>query len=307
MSDWTLTRIPVAVLASGVEVALVLHELVGRRGAGPTLGISAAIHGDEAVGVEVLYHLRQRLDPGVLRGRVLLLPCANPLAYQANTRNTPLDMTNLNRVFPGDPAGWFTEQLADTITRRFLLTLDAHVDLHAGGAYPTVDYVYLLTDERLSRSFGSRFLYRPAHPFAGTAAGVVADRGRPAMVVELGGGDVDQTEYVARGIQGLLSVMQTLGMLPGEPPQPPPQVVLTELATLRPRAGGLLLPAVAELGRELGPETVLGRVVHPQTFAELEVIRAPYRRNVTILVHRTADVVEPGSYGYMIGNLDTAV
>jgi hypothetical protein len=52
---------------------------------------------------------------------------------------------------------------------------------------------------------------------------------------------------------------------------------------------------------------VLGRVVHPQTFAELEVIRAPYRRNVTILVHRTADVVEPGSYGYMIGNLETAL
>ena len=40
--------------------------------------------------------------------------------------------------------------------------------------------------------------------------------------------------------------------------------------------------------------------------ADLEVIRAPYRRNVTILVHRTADVLEPGSYGYMIGNLESA-
>jgi predicted deacylase len=306
MSDWTLTRIPLTVLASGAEVGLVLHELVGRRGAGPTLGLSAAIHGDEAVGVEILYHLRQRLDPGALRGRVLLLPCANPLAYQANTRNTPLDMANLNRVFPGDPAGWFTEHLADTISRRFLLELDAYVDLHAGGAYPTVDYVYVFTDERLSRSFGSRFLYRPTQPFAGTAAGVVAERGRPAMVVELGGGDVDQTEYVARGVQGILNVMQTLEMLPGMPPPPPAQLLLTELATIRPRAGGLLLPAVTELGRELDRETVLGRVVHPQTFAELEVIHAPYRRNVTILVHRTADVVEPGSYGYMIGNLESA-
>src|SRR5262245_419334 len=101
MSDWTLTRIPLTVLASGSEVVLVIHELAGRRRAGPTLGISAAIHGDEAVGVEILYHLRQCLDPGALCGRVLLLPCANPLAYQANTRNTPLDMTNLNRAFPG--------------------------------------------------------------------------------------------------------------------------------------------------------------------------------------------------------------
>ena len=81
MSDWTLTPIPLTVLASGAPVELVLHELVGRRGSGPTLGISAAIHGDEAVGVEILYHFRQRLDPATLRGRVLLLPCANPLAY----------------------------------------------------------------------------------------------------------------------------------------------------------------------------------------------------------------------------------
>jgi predicted deacylase len=307
MSDWILTPIPLTVLASGAEVQLVLHELAGRRGDGPTLGISAGIHGDEQVGVEILYHFRQRLDPATLRGRVLLLPCANPLAYQANSRHTPLDMTNLNRVFPGDPAGWFTEHLADTITRRFLLELDAYVDLHAGGAYPTVDYVYVFTDERLSRSFGSRFLYRPAQPFEGTSTGVVAARGRPAMVVELGGGDVDQAEYVARGVQGLLNVMQTLEMLPGAPPRPPAQVVLTEMATIRPRAGGLLLPAVTELGRELGPEVVLGRVVHPQTFIELEVIRTPYHRNVTILVHRTADVVEPGSYGYMIGNLETAL
>jgi predicted deacylase len=125
MSGWRLERLPLTVLASGVEVALVLHELVGRRGDGPTLGLSAAIHGDEAVGVEILYHLRRRLDPEALRGRVVMLPCANPLAYQANTRNTPLDMTNLNRVFPGDAGGWFTEQLADLITRRFLAPLDA--------------------------------------------------------------------------------------------------------------------------------------------------------------------------------------
>jgi hypothetical protein len=302
-----LERIPLTVLASGAEVALVLHELVGQRGPGPTLGLSAAIHGDEAVGVEILYHLRRRLDPAALAGRVLLLPCANPLAYQANTRNTPLDMLNLNRVFPGDPAGWFTEHLAEVITRRFLGELDAYVDLHAGGAYPTVDYVYVFTDERLSRSFGSRFLYRPARPFEGTAAGVVAGRGRPAMVVELGGGDVDQQEYVERGVRGLLNVMRALGMLHGPAEPPPSQVLLTELATIRPRTGGLLLPEVTELGREVGGDTVLGRVCHPQTFEELEVIRPPYRRGVTILVHRTADVVEPGSYGYMIGNLDTAV
>jgi predicted deacylase len=306
MADWQLTRIPVSVLASGAEVGVVLHELSGGAGDGPTLGISAGIHGDEAVGVEILFHLRSHLDPAAIRGRVLLLPCANPLACQAGSRNTPLDMTNLNRVFPGDPHGWFTEQLADVITRRFLDGLDAYMDLHSGGAFPTVDYVYLFTDERLSRAFGSRLLYRPAQPYQGTAAGVVAGRGKPSMVVELGGGDVDQAEYVERGVRGIQNVMRALGMLPGPPEPPPPQSVLTEIAIIRPHAGGLLIPSVTELGRELPADTVLGRVHHPQTFEELEVIRTPFRRNVTVLVHKTADVVEPGIYGYMIGNLDTA-
>jgi len=303
---WTTERIPIAPLASGVELGLALHELRGRRGDGPTLGLCAGIHGDEAVGVEILFHLRQRLDDRDLRGRVLMLPCANPLSYAAITRNTPLDMINLNRVFPGDPHGGFTEQLADRITNRFLRGIDALVDLHAGGAYPTVDYVYIVNDEHLSRAFGTPWLYRPRDLYPGTAAGVTRARNVPSIVVELGGGDVDQSEYVARGIAGIINVMRTLEMLPAAPAPAPPQTVLTEIATIRPHAGGLLVPESTALGVELDPHALLGRIYHPQTFDELETIRSPYRRGVTILLHRTADVVEPGSFGYMIGNLDTA-
>jgi len=303
---WTVQRIPITSLASGALVSLALHELRGRRGDGPTLGLSAGIHGDEAVSVEILFRIRKLLSAGDLRGRVVMLPCANPLSYAAITRNTPLDMTNLNRVFPGDPHGGFTEQLADKITTRFLNQIDALVDLHAGGAYPTVDYVYIVNDERLSRAFGSAWLYRPHEPYPGTASGITRARNVPSIVVELGGGDVDQSEYVERGVHGILNVMRTMEMFPQIPAAPPPQTVLTEIATLRPHVGGLLIPEVTALGVEVGPATVLGRVYHPQTFEELEAIPAPYRRNVTILLHRTADVVEPGSYGYMIGNLDTA-
>jgi len=306
MPAWTVQQIPIASLASGAEVSLALHELRGLRGDGPTLGLSAGIHGDEAVGVEILFRMRQRLDPRDLRGRVWMLPCANPLSYAAITRNTPLDMTNLNRVFPGDPHGGFTEQLADKITTRFLGQVDALVDLHAGGAYPTVDYVYIVNDERLSRAFGSAWLYRPREMYPGTASGITRARNVPSIVVELGGGDVDQSGYVERGVQGILNVMRTLEMLPEIPAAPLRQTVLTEITTIRPHAGGLLIPEVTSLGIEVDPDTVLGRVYHPQTFEELEAIRPPYRRNVTILLHRTADVVEPGSYGYMIGDLDSA-
>ena len=217
MSAWTIDRIPITSLASGAEVWLALHELRGRREDGPTLGLCAAIHGDEAVGVEILFRMRQVLEAQDLRGRVLMLPCANPLSYAAITRNTPLDMTNLNRVFPGDSHGMFTERLAHIITTRFLNQVDALVDLHAGGAYPTVDYVYIENDERLSRAFGSPWLYRPRELYPGTASRVTSGRNVPSVVVELGGGDIDQSEYVDRGVRGITNILRTLESMYGLP------------------------------------------------------------------------------------------
>src|SRR5690606_5995918 len=107
-------------------------------------------------------------------------------------------------------------------------------------------------------------------------------------------------------VRGLFNMLRTLGVLPGDPEPPPPQTVLREIAILRPRAGGLLIPEVREPGRVLAGGTPLGRVVCPYTFEELEVLRAPFERSVTVLTHMTVDKVQPGDYGYMIGNLATA-
>ena len=305
MPTRTYRPIRVATLASGTELILPLHEIAGDR-SGPTLGISAAIHGEEAVGVEIVYRFMAETDLSDLAGRLLVLPVANPFSYAGITRNTPIDMTNLNRIFPGNPDGMLTEQLAARMGDEFLTKLDVYVDLHAGGAYPTVDYVYIINDEPLSRAFGSRLLYRPQETLLGTSISVTRERGIRSVVVELGGGDVEQGAYVRRGIEGLRDVLRSLQMLPGAPAGPPPQIVLREIAVIRPHQGGLLLPEVTAMGSEVPGGTVLGRVVSPYSFEELEVIRSPFERGIVVLTHQTADVVEPGIYGYMIGNLATA-
>jgi len=305
MSTRTYRPIRVATLASGTELILPLHDIAGDR-SGPTLGISAAIHGEEAVGVEIVYRFLMETDLSDLAGRLLVLPVANPFSYAGITRNTPIDMTNLNRIFPGNRDGMLTEQLAARMVDEFLTKLDVYVDLHAGGAYPTVDYVYIINDEPLSRAFGSRLLYRPQETLSGTSISVTRERQIRSVVVELGGGDVDQGAYVRRGVEGLRNVLQSLQMLPGAPAAPPRQIVLREIAVIRPHQGGLLLPEVTEMGGEVRGGTVLGRIVSPYSFEELEVIRAPFDRGIVVLTHQTADVVEPGIYGYMIGNLATA-
>ena len=98
-----------------------------------------------------------------------------------NRRFTPIDELNLNREFPGDAKGNFTQHLAAAITREFLEKIDVHLDFHAGTDRPTVDYVYIWNDEPLSRSFGSKVLYRPTQGkegtmFSGTTKAVTLDR-----------------------------------------------------------------------------------------------------------------------------------
>ncbi len=306
-----VNRYPVATLANGTQIDLHVIELRGALGDGPTVGMSAAIHGDEPTGTQILLELARRYAGGNFRGRLLLLPVANPLGFEANARHTPLDALNLNRLFPGDPDGWFSEQLACVIHREFLQRIDVYLDFHAGGAGQTVDYIYILNAETLSRSFGSPVLYRPKEGVSGTAyegvsGGVTVARDAPTVVVELGGGRVDQRPYVERGVRGAVNVLAELGLVDDEPAPPPAQVVLNEIAILRPHAGGLLVGAAPPLGEEVSGDAVLGRVVSPYTFEELEVIRNPFERGIMVLSHLTDDVIDPGCYGYMIGNLDSA-
>jgi predicted deacylase len=300
----TIERIPVTTLVNGGELALTIHTFQGDQG--PVVGVSAAIHGDEPIGVEVVRRLAAHLNrPETdLKGTVQLLPVANPLAYETNTRHTVTDQLNLNRLFPGDPDGWLTEQLAAKITASFLTGLDAYVDLHAGGAFPVVDYVYLSNASELSRAFGTRLLFQPEAPYAGTSASEAEAMGIQTVTVELGGGPYVDEGYARRGLDGVLNVLRTLGVLSGPASPAPEQVLMHEMAILRPHLGGLLVPEVhvADLASEVSGGTVLGRIYSPYTFEELETIVAPFERSLLVLLRDNLAPIQPGAYMYMIGN-----
>jgi len=294
-------------MASGVDVSLTLHDLEGDLGDGPTVGVSAAIHGNERTGTEIVLETARHFRDRRFRGRLLLLPVADPFAFEANTRHTPTDDLNLNRVFPGNPRGWFSEQLADVITREFLTKVDILIDLHSGGDRPTVDYVYIQNAEELSRAFGSKVLYRgragkEGTVFEGTSVGVTQARDIPSVTVELGGGLIDQRPYVARGVRGLQNVFATLEMLEEPPESPPEQIVVDSIVTVRPRMGGFLETEAPALGDTIEEGATLGRIIHPQTFEELERLDNAVPHGVMILSHLTRNVVQPGDYAFMVGS-----
>jgi uncharacterized protein len=304
----TYEQIPVTTLASGRELFIPLHRLAGNA-SGPTLGLSAVVHGDEPLTNEVVRQVLTSIDPAELRGTILAVPIANPLAFEALTRHTPIDQLDLNRNFPGSASGWLSEQIAHVLGTRFVSQLDVHVDLHTGGVFPTVDYVYIFDKSReLSIAFGSRFLFEPANPYQGTFALPAAARGIPFFTAEVGGGSFLDSHYIAHGVRGVKNVLKQLGMLAGEVERPAEQTIVTEMAVIRPRVGGVLYPEIGldRLGQEVSGGTLLGRVVSPYTFETLEEIRAPYERSVMILLRGALMRVQPGDYGYMVANLATS-
>ena len=295
--------------ADGSDALLFVHELVGEQD-GPTIGISGSIHGNENAGSQAVLELFRAIKDLPLKGRILLLPVANPRAFAVNHRFTPLDELNLNREFPGDPRGNYTQQLADALANNYFNELDYHIDLHSGTDRPTVDYVYIWNDEPLSRAFGSKFLYLPVEGkagtvYAGTTKSVTMDRhGTKVVTVELGGGIVDQGPYVERTVNGLLNMLRHLGVIEGAVQPNPKQIVVTELAGIRPKHGGWLEPLCPANGEVIKGGQLLGRVVSPYDFEVLEEIPTPFENGVMIMQHLTRNVVEAGDYGFMVGNLE---
>jgi predicted deacylase len=232
---------PITTLASGFQLGLTIHVVQG-SGPGPTVGVSAMIHGDELDGLLVARELVRTLDPSTMHGAVWILGVANPLAMEGVSRNTPLDMLDMNRLFPGAPDGWLSEQQAHAIAHEFIDHLDFLIDLHCGGTFPWVDYCYVVNDEELSRAFLPALLYEPATPYPGTTATYAEEQGVRCMVVEIGGGYHDQPTHVANGVRGVLNQLRYAGVLEGEVERRPGQVLMRDMKVMRPRHGGICVP-----------------------------------------------------------------
>ncbi len=307
MSSRQYEEIPVTTMASGHRVVLPLHRLSGDQ-PGPTLGLVALIHGDEPLPNAVLRRVLAEVDLARLKGTLLVMPVANPYAYEALSRFTPHDGINLNRYFPGASDGYVTEQIAHTIVTKFLPQVQYLVDLHSGGIFPTVDYVYLSKiDPDMSRAFGSHLLY-DGPGYRGTLSGTSEELKIPTVVVEIGGGSLLDNVYIERGVNGVWNIMKYLHMLEGTPAAPGVQTIVKEMGVIHPHVGGVLYPEIPldQLGKIVPGGTVLGRILSPFTFEEREVLKAPFARNYMILARGAIARVNPGDFAYMCANADVA-
>ncbi len=106
---------------SGETISLPLFIINGKHD-GPTMAVTAGIHGTEYASIEAAVQLGRTLDPTEIYGRVVILPIVNIPSFKRRTVYVgPYDNKNLNRAFPGKQEGSFSEALAYQVFHEVIL------------------------------------------------------------------------------------------------------------------------------------------------------------------------------------------
>lgn len=224
------------------------------RGApGPTVFVTASVHGDELNGVAVVRGLLNDVDFSPLKGTVIAVPVVNVPGFLNQNRELP-DRRDLNRSFPGSPRGSLTARLADVLFREVIRQSDYGIDLHTGGGertnYPQVRAD--LSDPRVAEiadAFGCSLVLDGAGPEQSLRRTAVS-AGVPTIVYEAGSARRFERPVIEIGVAGVLNVLRHLGMMPGEPELPPVRLRPADTRWVRAQMGGILDLRV-ELGQPL--------------------------------------------------------
>lgn len=327
--------IHVARMGDGGELRVPVHVVSGKA-TGPRLVVMSTAHGYEIDQISVLLELYRRINLDELSGDLVLVPVANPVAFEMGSRNSWVDglwgdSGNMNRLWPGRPNGWLTERICHAIATSVIGdSAQAVIDMHSSGPTRVLSYGYLGTGSPgelpydLSLAFGHSILVRQTaeelaekRQTSGTSSAWLRGVGVATYSCEIGpfyGLDQDRQPQPSApllgvpdiGIMGVCNVMKLLGMLPGEPEPPSRQIAVRPELNLRPDDGGLLVSEMDEsaVGLVVPGGTLLGTVLSPYTFEPTGTLRAPFDR--TLILAATCRTpyakVNPGDIGYIVAD-----
>ena len=212
-----LTReveLPISRLVTGADVSLPVRVVHGRQD-GPTVWISAAIHGDEVVGVEVIRRVLARLSPKTFRGTLIAVPIVNVLGFMAGDRYLP-DRRDLNRSFPGSARGSLAARIAHILMTEVVAKCEVGIDLHTGAdRRANLPQVRADLDDprtrKLAEAFGAPVMYH-AKLRDGSLRSAATDRGAIVLLYE--GGEAWRLDEwaIEAGVVGVRRVLAALGM-----------------------------------------------------------------------------------------------
>ena len=267
--------IPVAPMYTHDDLSISVQVIRGKS-PGPTLFISAAIHGDEINGVEIIRRLLQHRALRCLQGTLLAIPIVNVYGFLNHTRYLP-DGRDLNRSFPGSNKGSLTGRVADTFVREIVNQSTHGIDLHTGSRhrsnYPQIraDLDHPVT-QRMTEAFGVPIAL-DSKIRDGSLRECAADCGVPVILYEAGEALRFEEMYIRAGVKGIINVMRSIGMLPksrSKKPMPSP-IISSKTSWVRAPESGILRTLVP-LGGKVTEGQTLALVADPLGTTETAIV-----------------------------------
>lgn len=302
-----VVRLPLAV---DEELAVRKNRL---GGGGKRLCVVTGTHGDELEGQYVVWRLNRLLreQPQHWKGTVDIYPAMNPLGISTMTRGIPLCDLDMNRTFPGNENGSMSEYIAARLVAD-MQGADAVIDIHASNIFlreiPQVR-INVNTAARLvpmarHLNMDLIWVHAAATVLESTLAHSLNALDTPTLVVEMGVGNRLTRAWGDQLIQGILSLMASMGMWTGPVPQVRDPIVSSDghVSFVNSPCPGILIPAV-EHGTVVHRGEELGLVADPLTGEILQ--RLPSPADGLLFTLREYPVVYEGSLIARILGADT--
>ena len=270
-------ELPVARLYTSNEMNLPVQVIHGKR-PGPVLFVSAAVHGDEINGVEIIRRLLAGKTLNNLRGTLLAVPVANPFGFIQRARYLP-DRRDLNRSFPGSAKGSMASRLAHLFMTEIGSRCDFGIDLHTGSNFRSnLPQIRSCLDDpktlELAAVFGTPIVV-PSELREGSLREAIAALGKPVLIYEAGEALYFNEAAIRVGLRGIINVLRHVGMLPASKRKKPPEPIITDRSSwIRAVSSGLFSRRV-KLGDLVKRGETIGTLSDPLG-DEREEVKAPF-------------------------------
>jgi predicted deacylase len=271
--------LPAGRLYTHTPMNVPIHVVSGKK-SGPCLFVSAAIHGDEINGVEIIRRLLKLSSLSRMHGTLITVPVVNVHGFINHSRYLP-DRRDLNRSFPGSEKGSLAARLANLFMREIVSKSTHGIDIHTGARHRNnLPQIRANLDDEATRQLAHAFdvpVVINANVRDGSLREAAAEYGIPMLLYEAGEALRFDEVAIRAGVKGIVNVMRELNMLPHKRRQSAPMrepVVSRSSSWVRAMESGILR-AMVPLGGRVKRNTLLGVIADP--FGEQETqITAPF-------------------------------
>ena len=252
-------------LSTGIQIPV---TIIRGKIDGPVAFVTAAIHGDEINGTDIVRRLIFDVDHEKLRGTLIAIPVVNIPGFLSQSRYLPYHR-DLNRFFPGKQKGNNAERIAWRLFQEVMSQCDFGIDIHtASNGRSNLPHVRgdmgNATVRRLARAFGATILVdQPG--LKGTLRREATDAGVPTILFEAGETGKFSNRVSVAGLRGVLNLLTEMGMwtaTPGKNTRPPFQVIVKASDWIRAEKGGILDLAVRP-GDLIYKDDLIGSILNP--------------------------------------------